>query len=193
VSTIGFEGIVTQGNGPDHFGTAGDTIGSVTFQGFDNTASTQADLEVNWPNGSNWGSGAFLQGPAGNVFGQHITVTLPAGVFAVGTDIMSTDGTSSFAENPTVQLSTGPTVYNAQTLSGFASRGFIGFTSDTQISSITFVPANDLLVLDNFSTGGQGVSPTPEAASLILCGSGLLLMLRLFRRSPNSNAEAAKA
>src|SRR5579864_9496621 len=80
VNTIAFEGIATQGQSPVQFGTAGETIGSVTFQGFDNTAGTQADLEVNYPS-TNWGSGAVLQGPAGSAAGPHIIVTLPSGVF----------------------------------------------------------------------------------------------------------------
>lgn len=187
VNTIAFEGIATQGQSPVQFGSAGDTIGSVTFQGFDNTASTQPDLEVNYPS-TNWGSGAVLQGPAGSSLGQHIIATLPGGVFAVGSDIMLYDGTSAdYAETVTAKLSTGSTIYNAQTNSGFSSRAFIGFVSDTQISSITFFPANDPaphLVLDNFSTGGQAMSPTPEAATMIFCGIGLLFMMKRLRRNP---------
>lgn len=191
VNTIAFEGIATQGAGPVQF-NSGLTLGLDTFQGFDNTASTQGDLEVNWPN-VNWLSGAFLEGPAANSNGQHITVTLPAGIFAVGSDIMLYDPNtpSSLGEGITVQLSTGATIYPATTNSGFTSRAFIGFTSDTPISSITFFPSNDPaghLALDNFSTGGQPVSPTPEAASMLLCGAGLLLMVGLLRRISNAAA-----
>lgn len=193
VNTVAFEGIATLGGSPVQYGGAGLTQGLDTFQGFNDTASTQANLEVNWPN-VNWGSQAFLEGPADNANGQHITVTLPAGIFAVGSDIMLYDPNtpSSLGEGITVQLSTGATIYPATTNSGFTSRAFIGFTSDTPISSITLFPSNDPaghLSLDNFSTGGQAVSQTPEAASMLLCGAGLLLMVGLLRRSSNTDAD----
>jgi hypothetical protein len=120
--------------------------------------------------------------------------TLPSGIFAVASNVMLYDGNagSSLADTITVQLSTDATVYSAQTLAGFSSRSFIGFVSDTQISSITFFPASDQnphLVLDDFSTGGQAaVSQTPEAATMILCGGGLLL-IGLIRRHRHSNSE----
>jgi hypothetical protein len=184
VNTIDFTG-ATSNNGDV-------TIGAVDFQGFDNTAETQHDLQVF--GGNYWGSGAVLEGPAGSTLGQHIIVTLPVGTFAVGSDVMQFEpnGPTSFAETVTVKLSIDGTIYNAPTIDGFLSRGFIGFTSDTQISSITFFPANDPsahLGLDNFSTGGQAaVSQTPEATTMILCGGGLLL-IGLVRRHRNSNSQ----
>src|SRR5260370_12977731 len=188
-NTTAFENIATLGGGPVQF-NSGLTLGSVTFQGFDNTASTVGDLEVNYPN-MNWGSGAFLEGPAANSNGQHIIATLPAGIFAVGSDIMlyEPNTPSSLGEAITVKLSTGATIYPAQTISGFNSRGFIGFTSDTPISSITFFPSNDParhLSLDNFSTGGQAAAPPPETPAILFFGSGLLLMVWLFRPNIHS-------
>jgi hypothetical protein len=184
VSTINFQG-ATANNGDV-------TIGAVDFQGFDNTASTQHDLQVLDVN--YWASGAVLEGPAGNSFGQHVIATLPTGIFAVGSDIMLYDGNQglSDAQTITVKLSTDATIYNAQTISGFSGRAFIGFVSTTQIGSITFFPSNDPiphLVLDNFSTGGAAVDPAPEAATMLLCGSGVLLMVWLFRRNQNFGAE----
>lgn len=185
VNTIDFE-TATANNGDV-------TIGAVDFQGYDNTASTQHDLQIF--NGNYWGSGAILEGPPGSTAGQHITVTLPVGTFAVGSDVMQFEpnGPTSFAETVAAELSIDSTIYSAQTNSGFASRAFFGFVStDTQITSITFFPANDIgahLGLDNFSTGGQAaVSDTPEAATMILCGGGLLL-IGLLRRHRNSNSE----
>src|SRR5579859_5494628 len=171
VNTITFEGAAPS-NGEL-------TISGVDFQGFDNTAETQHDLQVF--GGNYWGSGSVLEGPPGNSAGQHLTVRLPAGVFAVGSDVMEFEpnGPTSFAETVTAQLSTDATIYSTQTIAGFSSRDFIGFVSDTQISSITFFPSNDIgahLALDNFSTGGQAASPTPEAATMILCGGGLLFV-----------------
>jgi hypothetical protein len=191
LATSSVNNIDFQGTAPNN----GDlVIGAVDFQGFDNTAETVHDLQVISAN--YWGTGDILKGPAGNGFGQHIVATLPVGIFAVGSDIMQYDGNgpTSFGQTITVKLSTGATVYNAQTIDGFASRGFIGFVSDTQISSITFFPSSDSnphLVLDNFATGGAGASSTPEAGTIMLCGIGLLLMVRLFR--PSLNSEAATA
>ena len=194
VNTIGFEGIAGPG-GIVQYNNPGDTltIGSVSFQGQDH-ASSSNDMEVNNSISPNWGSGAVLEGPAGNGVGQHLIATLPVGIFAVGSDIMLYDGNagSSVADTITVKLSIDSTTYPALTLSGFSSRGFIGFVSDTQIGSITFFPASDPgphLILDNFSTGGQAaVDPAPEAATMILCGGGLLL-IGLVRRHRNSDAK----
>src|SRR5260370_35115717 len=121
VNTIAFENIATLGGGPVQF-NSGLTLGSVTFQGFDNTASTQGDLEVNCPNLSG-NSGAFLEGPADNGNGQHINATLPAGIFAVGSDIMLYEPNTpiSLGEGITVKLSTVATIYPAQTLSVFTN------------------------------------------------------------------------
>jgi len=169
------------------------TINSIDLQGFDhNNPPSSPDLQVF--NGNYWGSGAVLEGPAGSTVGQHIIATLPVGTFAVGSDIMQFEpnGPTSFAETITAQLSIDSTIYSAQTNNGFTSRAFIGFVSDTQISSITFFPANDNLAhlaLDNFSTGGQAENPAPEAATMLMCGSGILLMVWLFRRSKSSAAE----
>jgi hypothetical protein len=184
VNTIDFTG-ATANNGDV-------TIGAVDFQGFDNTAETQHDLQVF--GGNYWGSGAILEGPPGFTAGQHIIVTLPVGIFAVGSDIIQFDpnGPTSFAETVTAQLSIDSTIYSAQTNSGLTSRAFFGFVSTgAQITSITFFPANDIgthLGLDNFSTGQAAESQTPEAATMILCGGGLLL-IGLVRRHRNSNSE----
>ena len=56
---------------------------------------------------------------------------------------------------------------------------------DQLLPKAKFVPDN--AVIDNFSTGGQ-VNPAPEAATLLMCGSGILLMVWLFRRSQSSAA-----
>lgn len=184
VNTIDFQGATTSGGEL--------VIGGVDFQGFDHdNPPSGTDLQVF--GGNYWGSGSILEGPAGSSLGQHVIATLPGGIFAVGSDVMQFEpnGPTSFAETPTVQLSIDGTIYNAPTIGGFLSRGFIGFTSDTQISSITFFPANDPsahLGLDNFSTGQAAVSQTPEAATMILCGGGLLL-IGLVRRHRNSNSQ----
>src|SRR5260370_26233458 len=92
-----------------------------------------------------------------------------------------------------VLLSTGPPLYNTPTVGTFLSRDFIGFVSDTPITSIFFYPstgAYDNTVLDNFAFGVQPASPAPEAATLVLCGTGLLFMVARWRRKPRLSAGA---
>lgn len=193
VNTIAFEGITTPDNKIVQYngGANGDTltIGSVSFQGFD-TASGGPDLEVNDSLSPNWGTGAILRGPGPFTSSSRIVASLGPGVFAVGSNVFALDGEASDAATVTMVLSTGSTVYSVNTVAGFGSYSFIGFTSDTAITSISFFPPSpDRVIIDNFSTGGQAaVSQTPEAATMILCGGGLLL-IGLVRRHRNSNSE----
>jgi hypothetical protein len=190
VNTIAFEAItgsIMQYNG----GANGDTltIGSVSFQGFDHQSTTSNfDLEVNNQVPS-WGTGAVLQGPGHADSFSRIVATVGAGIFAIGSDVFNNNGGTPDSGTVNVVLSTGATVYPVNTIAGTSSHAFIGFVSDTAISSISFFPQSvDNVVIDNFSTGGQATSPTPETATLVLCGIGLLLMRRLWRKS-DSDAE----
>jgi|SRR5579872_2020849 len=189
VNTIAFEGIAgangfTQYNG----GSNGDTltIGSVSFQGFDH-ASTGLDLEVNNQVPS-WGTGAILQGPGHFDGNSRIVATVGGGVFAIGSDVFNNNGGTPDSGSVNVVLSTDATIYTVNTIAGLTGHAFIGFVSTTPITSIAFFPSSpDPVAIDNFSTGGQAASPTPEAATTILCGIGLLLMGWRFRRNVNSD------
>jgi hypothetical protein len=199
VNNIDFEGLTPAGTVKQYNGGSNSNsliVGSDTFQGFDNSSATSYDLEVNNNIHPNWSSGAVLQGPSYFGSSSRVEAALPAGVFAVGSDVMLYDGNSSVVGGTmTVLLSTGPTTYSAPTSGVFSSRAFIGFVSDTPITKITFFPPTDPtahVILDNFATGGQAATTsTPEATTLILCGSGLILMIRRLRRpSPFVTANA---
>jgi hypothetical protein len=187
VVNIDFEGIaaanaVVQYDGsPDRL-----TIGSTTFQGFDQ-ASSGLDLEVNNDISPNWGTGAVLQGPAPFSSNSRLVATVGAGIFAVGSDVFALNGSDSDSGTVNMVLSIDGTVYHVNTIAGFSSHAFVGFVSDTAINSITFFPPSpDRVIIDNFATGGQLASnPAPEAATMIMCGSGILLMVWLFRRNRN--------
>ena len=194
VSTIDFEGLAAAGtvviyNGiggnPDHV-----TIGSVSFQGFDHAStSTSLDLEVN-NSVPSWGTGAVLQGPGRFDSNSRTVATLPGGVFAVGTDVYNNFGGDPDSGTVNVVLSTDPTGYAVNTVAGLSSHAFVGFISTTAIGSVSFFPQGpDNVVIDKFSTGGAAVDPAPEAATMLLCGSGVLLMVWLFRRNQNYGAE----
>ena len=98
-------------------------------------------------------SGAVLSGFA------FIEVTLPPGVTAVGTDIMTSNPSGQSFE---VVLSTGES-FSATTPLG-PKRGFFGVTSDESISSIRFTVVagrggGGVPVIDNFSFGLAQGSP----------------------------------
>jgi hypothetical protein len=189
VKTIAFEGIAgpngfTQYNG----GPSGDTltIGSVSFQGFEQ-ATSGLDLEVNNQVPS-WGTGAILQGPGRFGSNSRIVATIQGGSFAIGSDVYNNAGGTPDSGTVNVVLSDS-TSYLVNTIGGLSGHAFIGFVSTTPITSIAFFPQGpDPVAIDNFSTGGQASSPTPEAATTILCGFGLLLMGWRFRRSSPSDA-----
>jgi len=191
VSTITFDGPAS--NSIVSYGTsAGYTNDGATFIGYDN-ASGPSGYDLRDENVTPEWSGAYLDGPSFFSLAANagITVFLPANTFAVGTNIMAsgqnpgTGQPESDAENFQIVLSTDPTMYTVTSLSGYSSMAFVGFTSDTAITSITFSPqSTDHIDLDNFNfgqTAGQS-SATPEAGTSLLCGTGLILTVRILRR-----------
>lgn len=114
-------------------------------------------------------SGAVLGGFA------FIEVTLPAGITAIGTDLMSTNPSGSPFQ---VVLATGETFVVNTPLR--PERGFFGIVTDVAIASIRFTsqPAGPnqsagIPLLDNFSFGQAQAAPVPEPATIVLLGTGL--------------------
>jgi hypothetical protein len=176
--------------------SSGYTNDGATFIGYDNASGPSGydlrDEDVT----PDWGSGAYLDGPGsfGSSANAGITVFLPSNTFAIGTNIMA-GGLSpiqqpeSDAVNYQIVLSTGSTVYTISSLAGYSSMAFVGFTSDTAITSIMFDPqTTDHTELDNFQFGQTAAqtSATPEAGTSLLCGSGLILLVRFLRRRQSS-------
>jgi hypothetical protein len=123
-------------------------------------------------------SGAVLGG-----FG-FIEVTLPAGITAIGTDLMSTNPSGSPFQ---VVLANGETFVVNTPLR--PERGFFGITTDVAIASIRFttLPAGPLVspgipLLDNFSFGQAQTAAVPEPATMILFGTGLVGAVAKARR-----------
>ncbi len=178
--------------GPDGFvGLAfgGITLDGVKFQGYDHSGTEYAlGIVTSGPNSTyyNWGTGgAILRGYADSYQGAlaHLHITLSTAATAWGTDLMLGGGTpGNFTVKPN-----GADCTPACLAPTFAlpTAAFFGMTSDTPFTFIDlFVPSNAYPALDNFSTAmasagtpppppGDG-SETPEAATMVLCATGLL-------------------
>ena len=110
----------------------------------------------------NWGSGATLSAQSAQPSPQSISVNLPSGVTAVGSDIMSF---KNYASSFTIVLSTDET-FNLNSLN-YPNRQFVGFTSDTPITSISFLANGGVTQLDNFRFGTANTTSVPEPFTVI--------------------------
>jgi hypothetical protein len=180
LATIDFEGPATPGNPISDSTAAGLTISGIQFIGVtppDNYYLFVQDY------GATWGSGDLLEGPNSiwiPAAGAYIEARLPAGVTAVGADLMSR---LPVADTFVVSLSTGESFTVAT--SANPNRAFVGFTSDVPITSIRFHPGASYALLDNFSYGSAvQAAEVPEADTMILGCTGLfgLLIARRLRR-----------
>ena len=134
------------------------TLGGIKFTG-DNVDGTYYLVAHDATQGPSydWNSGAYILGPGWGI--KYIQATLPAGITALGVDLMSNPS----AHSVTVTLSTGDS-YTVGT-SANPNRTFFGFVSDTPV---------------DFSEAS-----TPEPDALVLAGAGLIglwLARRLRRR-----------
>jgi hypothetical protein len=109
----------------------------------------------------------------------YLMVTLPAGITALGADVMTI---SALPQNVTVTLGTGES-YTIPTLAN-PTRAFIGFTSTDPITTIRFSGSGAYAALDNFSYGSMPAEETPEPDTLIFGATGLagLWLARRLRR-----------
>lgn len=164
LTNIDFEGIAPSG-GFTYYGTrSGFTQAGANFVA---PASSRNFLAVTDPNYGpefyDWGSGAVLIGYSfyDDII-NVIDVTLPFGVTAVGSDIMSILPHSSPFN---VTLSTGESFLVPSF--DYPNRAFVGFTSSTPISTINFKTITSPntsadLELDNFTFGQANATPVPE-------------------------------
>lgn len=180
LTTIGFEGIAPT-NSVANFSSPL-TIAGATFSGAATGAVSVVDSGFFAPL-FQFNSGAVLSGFA------FVDVSLPGGVTAIGTDLMSTNPSGLPFQ---VTLSNGESfLVNTPDR---PARGFFGITSDVAITSIRFVtvPApnqsSGIPLVDNFSFGQAAA--VPEPATMLLLGTGLAgIAMRARTRRKSSKAE----
>jgi hypothetical protein len=141
------------------------TAGGVTF-----TDSSGGPLEV-------FASGLLEDQTQGGT----IDVTLAAGVLAFGVDLQN--ATSSYGS--TVAFTGDGVPFSYTTASGAST--FFGAADSSSITGLTTAPqfsfSGNLAELSNFTIGtGSDPAPTPEAATLLLIGGGLIMMRFLKKR-----------
>lgn len=166
--------------------TTSDGLYSLTFIGCLSSQSSCASGNTKLVDGTvnNWNGGAdnALTGPntIGGANFDTITITLPAGVYAFGVDLLNANNW-----NPTapflVQADSGSQLSTATAVS-LPGSVFYGYRSATPISQVTIYSGNPnlLLGLDNFEIGEQPPA-VAEVSTLLMVGSGLF-MLRFARR-----------
>jgi hypothetical protein len=123
--------------------------------------------------------GAFIQGVNGT--GTGIEIDLPANTYAVSMFISSLTG----GAYPYIGIGTHGS-YNqtwGMTIPNGGPAQFFGIVSDTPISSLFISSAafSGKLEINGFELGEA--SPTPETSSLLLIGSGLMVLGIVRRRS----------
>lgn len=186
-TSIGFESISPTANSFRDFSTVnGLVISGVTFVGFEGPSAY--DLQVVNPGSTttyyDFGTGASLKSPSYNSppagFVPYIHVVLPADVTAFGLDLMT------ISPNALIyQAKVSGSTFNVQTATR-PTQTFFGVTSDVPIPFIDFSVTGTTTnggtygLIDNVQFGTASPS-TPEGATFLLIGSGLVV-LRLFRK-----------
>jgi hypothetical protein len=205
-TNIDFSGITADGTISTFNNASGLTVSGVNFVGKQNETTliggSQSFFQLvvaddTAPGPYNWGAPAVVGGifdllqlssPAGSASENgSYTATLPAGINAIGIDLM---GVGSVANNPVdVTLSTGE--MQIVDTAGQPNRVFIGFISDVPISSVSLSPegpsgfsfgfSNETL-FTNFSFATVSSVPEPSTAGLTILAGGMLFAFGLARR-----------
>jgi hypothetical protein len=202
---INFESLGLGVGGYQSYSTVGGlTTGGVTFVGVDTTSFFLYAL--NPPGGAeeNFGTNTILKGPYMNA-ASYLRIVLPAATTSFGIDLMT-----YFPNAQSVQIKLDGIQVGLVVTQNRPTPTFFGFTTDTAISDLriyvaTGTPNFTQGLFDNVSYGTAGTSgsgtgsgtggdipgeETPEIATMLALGSGLM-MLRWLRRRTIMSAAAA--
>jgi hypothetical protein len=161
LTTIDFEGLAPSGS-YENYSITGLINNGVKFTGVSRyygylyvEDSLAAPVYYDWG-----GSGSVLLGD----YNGTITATLPSGITAIGSDIMSV---IFYASPFNITLSTGEK-FHINSLN-YPDRQFVGFTSDTEIAAISFQTTAGWAELDNFrfGTANSAATSVPEPFTII--------------------------
>ena len=186
---LGVGGYTSYSNG------TGLSTGGLTFVGVldPNTFFLYA---LNPPLGAdeNFGSSTVLKGPELRAT-SYLNITLPAATTAFALDLMTV---FPAAQSFRIQLD-GIDVGIVITSQARPTRTFFGVTTDAPISQVTITVDSGILnqtqgLFDNFAYGSIGGAPdpppgggeTPEVATMLSVGSGLVLLRWARRRQPSA-------
>jgi len=183
--TIDFSGLP----GSMTFYSSGLTLGGVQFIGYSGQTSLGEMDTTSWFPGFGLSNAAFMlmSGPS-----SDIHIILPAAVTAVGFNLLTSNGGLPYTINLNDLQSNLLGTYT-QATSGAPPVAFFGATSDTPIATIDLSlqgpgSGGTYAFVDNVSYGTattqtSDVSDTPEAATFLLIGSGLVGLGIIRRRT----------
>jgi hypothetical protein len=173
--------------------TSSDSFSNIDFaQG--SLGTSTADLGVTFStsgaglsgvtNISSWPAGTALVSTA-NTGGNTLTITLPSAVDAISLYIGLTTTDSNIQISVTDNGGGAPDTFSASPTVIITSPYFLGLVTDSSFTTFTiqsFGPS-DHAAIDDMEIG-QAPPQTPEVATLLLVGTGLLAMGYIRRRVP---------
>lgn len=161
---------------------------------------------LNPPSGAdeNFGTSTILKGPEYRAT-SYLSITMPAATTSFGLDLMTAFPSAQSFRVLVDGVDTGVVV----TTQNRPNPTFFGFTTDTSITEVRILLNggtlnNTMGLFDNFAygtastggttgggtggTGGQPTEETPEIATMVALGSGLMMLRWMHRRRPVANA-----
>jgi hypothetical protein len=192
ILAINFEGLAPTNNFVTYTGATGLTLNNVQFIGYTSGGSSLINvLDTNMSSFYNFGTGGALMQDAVRPLAAsplpYIHIVLPANITAFGMDLFTASPSQM-----TYTITVAGTPYTVPT-NALPNVAFWGVTSDTPISTIDLklldaaFNGGSHAFVDNFKFGTAQAPPaeTPEAATFLLIGSGLIGLVALKRKTTN--------